>query len=448
MSTMIRIVMRTDCTVHILMDTNKSVVCSPKALLAVLTDPNTFYRQTYMQFYPSTKEAIVLGLPIDEMPGLTLLTINHYNEIKCTGPLLFQLLNESIEIKKDFAFFIPPMMLQSSVANETEFFYRLFLELAQYRIEGYRIEDLTTYPDELRFNFMKEIINSHFSAVKRNVCQNTKEALEQEEVGINQRTPIATQEAQQESDTPPDYISLAEYAKRMDRSYITVMSWARDGKLKTARKNKTGHWFISPYDKPQYIKNKRPKVEGQKKASISPQNYTFDDLQNYIKKFELLSPETRPYIRSYEELHYYLARKYREVCWDGFHYLIIDINLEYYSESKQKTNRELIEMGESPVVPVSNKQGDEDIFHLHHIGQQLDSPLAIVPQSDHIGHYSVFHQKSSGEEKHDKTFDAKRVAFWQTYLLEYEAAGSYRKIAHLNKIGTASKEKWEKVNDK
>jgi hypothetical protein len=86
---------------------------------------------------------------------------------------------------------------------------------------------------------------------------------------------------------------------------------------------------------------------------------------------------------SYEEsaIYYEQAGLYGETV-NGQAALIRHIDLTYESElaGHTVTNLERMKMGYAAIDPVTGKA-----FQLHHIGQSVDSPLAILTQFEHTG---------------------------------------------------------------
>ena len=74
--------------------------------------------------------------------------------------------------------------------------------------------------------------------------------------------------------------------------------------------------------------------------------------------------------------------------------LIRNIDLDYVDDITGKTNLQLMQTGNAPIDSVGKK------YQLHHIGQQSDSPLAILQHSEHMqnGNNSVWHILTEGFE--------------------------------------------------
>ncbi len=96
--------------------------------------------------------------------------------------------------------------------------------------------------------------------------------------------------------------------------------------------------------------------------------------------------------------------------------LIRTIDLSYESElgGKMVTNLERMKQGYAAIDPASG-----EAFQLHHIGQNVDSPLAILSHYEHMGggNNTILHDPSIEEGVHallsDSEWAAQREAFWK-----------------------------------
>ena len=100
--------------------------------------------------------------------------------------------------------------------------------------------------------------------------------------------------------------------------------------------------------------------------------------------------------------------------------LIRDIDLNYIYETKGLTNLELMRQGNAAIDPVSNLPYD-----LHHIGQKVDSTLAILTKEEHMknGNNKIWHILGKVSEVHTSgnTWDKQREEFWMA-MAEMAAA--------------------------
>lgn len=86
------------------------------------------------------------------------------------------------------------------------------------------------------------------------------------------------------------------------------------------------------------------------------------------------------------------------------------------------TNLERINKGLSPLDP------NGIAYELHHVGQNVDSTLAILTEQEHrLGDmYSIWHkiaEAGTGVHANDPTWDAKRKAFWKAYVALVQSGG-------------------------
>lgn len=156
-------------------------------------------------------------------------------------------------------------------------------------------------------------------------------------------------------------------------------------------------------------------------------------MKKYIIEHKLFTSAVAEYIHTFKELDYYTEHNYHEVRWNGRPALIIDVNPDYRCTRDQKTNRERMLAGEAAVVPSRNKE--EYKYHIHHVGQTVNSPYVIIPEYDHNSEdlSSVLHPRTPIEDLHDSKFNSERKQFWRTYIAEYDRnRGGYDKIPYLN----------------
>ncbi len=99
----------------------------------------------------------------------------------------------------------------------------------------------------------------------------------------------------------------------------------------------------------------------------------------------------------------------------------IDLDTPFEFTSKGKTitttNRQRIKDG---LAPIDIKTGQ--IIELHHIGQELDSPFALLTEGDHDRFSSILHTKNK-KGVHSQLSDAEwtkiRQTFWKDYVTKY-----------------------------
>lgn len=88
----------------------------------------------------------------------------------------------------------------------------------------------------------------------------------------------------------------------------------------------------------------------------------------------------------------------------------IDLN---YVDKDGITNLQRMLSGRAAIDPATGKP-----YELHHIGQEVDSTLAILTEAEHVqnGNYTIWHNTDISSEVHtkDNNWDAQRKLFWKS----------------------------------
>lgn len=137
-----------------------------------------------------------------------------------------------------------------------------------------------------------------------------------------------------------------------------------------------------------------------------------------IQKDTKYSLELIKMFRSTQEAEIYKKAGLIETLIDGKPALIRNIDLTYKSElaGKTVTNLERMKQGFAAIDPATGQA-----YELHHIGQSVDSPLAMLTKEEHIGagNNGILHDLNiaDGQGVHSQLskvqWDAQRKAFWQ-----------------------------------
>lgn len=137
-----------------------------------------------------------------------------------------------------------------------------------------------------------------------------------------------------------------------------------------------------------------------------------------IQKDTKYSLELIKMFRSTQEAEIYKKAGLIEILIDGKPALIRNIDLTYKSElaGKTVTNLERMKQGFAAIDPATGQA-----YELHHIGQSVDSPLAMLTKEEHIGagNNGILHDLNivDGQGVHSQLskvqWDAQRKAFWQ-----------------------------------
>lgn len=104
----------------------------------------------------------------------------------------------------------------------------------------------------------------------------------------------------------------------------------------------------------------------------------------------------------------------KSIMVDGKLALIRDIDLQYVDEFG-RTNLERMRQGLSALDPSTGKS-----YQLHHIGQKVDSTLAILTEAEHMqgGNNLIWHDVSKASEIDRIMFREQRESFWKA-MAEY-----------------------------
>jgi hypothetical protein len=93
---------------------------------------------------------------------------------------------------------------------------------------------------------------------------------------------------------------------------------------------------------------------------------------------------------------------------DGKTALIRNIDLNYI-DGIGRTNLQRIQEGLAPLDPTGTP------YELHHIGQQMDSTLAVLTKTEHMqgGNNTIWHELTGQSAIDRPVFDKQRTAFWE-----------------------------------
>ena len=95
--------------------------------------------------------------------------------------------------------------------------------------------------------------------------------------------------------------------------------------------------------------------------------------------------------------------------------LIRDIDLNYVDEIGL-TNLQRMEKGLAALDPSTG-----EAYQLHHIGQRMDSTLAILTQAEHMqnGNDKIWHLFNEPTQIDRNNFSTQRASFWKSLYLAF-----------------------------
>lgn len=168
------------------------------------------------------------------------------------------------------------------------------------------------------------------------------------------------------------------------------------------------------------IKEVSTKTEA--KANKSIIGKAFDYIKGKISEVTQYSKEITKHIRSEAELKVYQSEGLKEGKINDKPCLKADIDLNL-KDARGRTNLERMERG---LAPISKTFVDKILFRngeiitLHHIGQDVNSPLAELKDSVHKGKYDILHDRNKKSNINREAFSKERAAHWKARAREYK----------------------------
>lgn len=455
-----RVIMLPDCSVHIASYDKHTMVCSPQNLTELLEDPIGFVVEK--QFNPDYTDSTAIVNPnpksdLEDIQGLTLLKLFSNGEVVCHFPKLFETLFARVKSGSKEPLNLIEYVNTERFSDEKHFFLKFFSEFTNNKTQNVELEHSYGTDTELNKEMLNEILNTSFMKISRkdislevstnDTCSEHSSPLAMlsaspQSISSTPKSPTRTKNNETEILTLENTVSVKEFAQMHDVDPGTVSRWCKNGDLRGTLKHK-GDYRINPKSPRPVLKKSGNKTYKYEERGLQPylKKYggnSYQALQDYIVDKEVFSPELAEYIRNFDELQFYVQNHYYEVNWKGRPCLIIDIKPSYFSNRHQKTNREIILEGEhSPVVPnePGNTEPETDVFVIHHVGQKVHSPFAIVKDSLHTLHNSKFHYPASQdwypdkeEDLHGSNFESLKKEFWIKYLEEFDTYKTFRAI--------------------
>lgn len=431
-----RVILTPSGDLYIAFRTKRVVKCTASNLIIFLSDPVMFH-DTILE--DCRKEANIVNpdrLSLPDIPGLTLAYATDDGSVVCTYTILFRLLSTAMEHnKKDFLMRLDVSAEIPVPRDEKEFMLYLYSQSKGLLVGKAQFKRKLNVSASEREQFFDELVN----------CMSRKasgaKALKDSEASSGEPDQ-ATADVGEAVLPPANYVSVKEYAALKNVSTVAVRGWLTSGKIKNYFRSPNGRWYVDPDSvvvDGRTTRKSRPSNTRRPKFAASRE--TYDDVQKRILEDGIVTDAVRPYIRKFKEALYYRDHYYHEVSWSGLPpSLIIDVNPEYICRPLGKSNLELMREGLAPVIPREDKEYTEETigsiprYHLHHIGQERNSPLAVIPSTDHNNKKfsAFFHPHPHEKNLHDAAFEATKATFWRTYAKTYIECGSFQKIPYLN----------------
>ena len=441
-----RVILRSDGSVHIAFYDIRSIYATAENIMKFFSVPIEFIESESQKYEDSTHLINRKRVDLDNVLGLTLASVNSDKQIVCDFPELFQYIMQNSDEKAakkhlDMQDFEHKRIL----SDEKAFLLRYYLEFTRNLQTSLVIKKQIKLRDEVQFAIIREILNAYF----------TEELSQTKPIADLSQQIIQTQNQKMYSPDPEEpegeWVTANEYAIMLDVTTQTVLRYIKEGRIKSFTREENGRYRINKNVKPldwDMRKGRKRKKNGEDKFYKRPAKGSAADVLETIRKNKHFTEAIAPYIRTYDELDYYVKKNYYEVCFSGRPALIIDVNPDYivpdnkvpqkvrdkYKSEPNKTfrNRDLMKEGFSPVVP--HKAKDEYNFDIHHIGGRFTSPFCTIPSFEHNSKElsSVFHQGTPEPNLHSSEFELQKKVFWKNYIEEYDKAGKFTAIPRLN----------------
>ncbi len=420
-----RIILRPNGSVHIAFRNVRSIYATATNISELFSNPINFIEIQSYKYQESTFEINRKRVALEDVLGLTLAKVTADKQIVCDFPELFQFMFSNAESNPETKLNMKSFETESILSDEKSFLLRYYLEFTNHLTSVLTIQNNIRLRNEVQCEIIREILNTFF-------IDTLPEDKKTED--LSSRISKAENSVVFDSiSSENEMVGVYDYANIVGLAPQTIHKYISEKRIKTAIKI-SGKWMINKNDRPidwDLRKGKKRKTDTSGKVYKRRNSGSAEDVRKHILKLDLFSNQIAQYIHTYEELDYYTKRHYHEVCWDGQPAIIIDVNPEYVSNKGIK-NRDLLAKGKPPHIP--NRDKDEFVYHIHHIGQNTTSPFAIIPEYDHngIGLSSVFHQGSPNGELHGPEFEIAKSNFWKNYLEEYDKAGRFDLIEYSN----------------
>ena len=425
-----KVILLPDGSVHIALNCRQSVYASPASLFSLIQNPYDFVQNGYIEFNRSTKDVFGKAKSLNEVVGLTLAVIyedythdvyfrsiyKFLANVKSVKPINFMDYAKKTTFEDKGEYYISKFLMSANNDSQISIKNEMFISLEAEAAIAYEILNVS-------LSNIKYIYNNKNKEIEATTIQPVSSADATDKLGEG-------------------YIELN------GKIYITLKNWAAVNK----QNDKTVYnWFYLQEEKGEQIfqtafrhgrsilispnepvpagkgknktnnnksKNVKKKSKKEKKvktikntAAIKIGGMNMKEAQEYAKSKGMFSDRVCSFFSNKEEVDYFVDNNYVEVFWNNESFLITYVDFNYYSEKHQKYNYELVFTRQSPVVP----KEEENKFHLHHIGQQELSVLAVIDSVSHQKNFSILHSTPSSEDVHNEFFTTKKISFWNIY---------------------------------
>lgn len=427
-----RVILRSDGNVYICFEGPRAICATPETIMELVSDPIFFIEDGSNVYEDVTLQINRKRLPLTQITGLTLCTVNSDKQIMCDFPELFQFVFDGCQFEEQKSIPLNMKVFEEKTvfSDEKAYLLRYYLEFTSNLAALPMIKKNIKLREKVQFAIIQEILAAFWNEELPKASKITDLATQIKEVETDQVF------QKDKPGTENNMVGKNKYAEIYDLAPQTVQNYLKKNLFKTAIKNEVGHWRIDKTEHPPKWDirqgKKRKETKRGEKCYRRTKAGSAADVEEHILKLDLFKPPVSSYIHSFEELDYYTTRYYRQVCWDGRHALIVDVNPEYKHSKTGKSNLELMKEGKPPHY--AKQEWEDAVWDLHHLAMRKTAPLACIPSFDHNSkQYSkYFHQGSPEPDIHGREWEVQKANFWRKYAEEYEKADGYRNIKYEN----------------
>ena len=190
-----RVIMLPDGSAPIAMNNRHTIDATPTSLSEFLSDPLSFLNKGQFKYRETTPIANRPMFILEDIKGLTLLSVYGDLKIECIFPKLFQALFKTISSRPDEPINLKDIVFELDISDERHFLMRFFYEFTNTPYDRLNFENMLSMEESEKSSIMKETYDTFFETL----------ALTSEKHAIEER--------KADADTPED--NVAEQTKRM-----------------------------------------------------------------------------------------------------------------------------------------------------------------------------------------------------------------------------------------
>ncbi len=372
---MAKVMLHMDGSVHICLDDYRTFYATPSNLMAFFSNPIAFIKKGINQEAESTAEINPTRRPLNKMLGVTLVYLTSNKELIFVFPELFQFVFSSVsEAEKAGRLNMKAFIYNKNLSDAKSFLLKFYFDFVQTYSNGTMIQEKVEISKEAFFETTREIFNAVFSIEEPQPPHKNLN----DRINDSRHKELFTSV----SEDDVEYISVAEYADLHGLISNEVKAMIANGRIKNylIRNEK---YYVDKNETPAPLPRKKkgktvPKKEQREEPYLaSPNNDSWDQLQQDIADGGLFSSVVAKHIYSREELNYYVDAGYVEVLWNNRRCLIKKFDLDYRGQDG-RTNRERMRAGRPPLAFYPNDTvKPERPVEVHHLGQQDETFVTI-----------------------------------------------------------------------